>query len=581
MKPIARPIAGIILTALVACASVALAAQQAAQTARLSGRVVSADSNTPVRSADVTLIGATAGLGTKVASTDDEGRFDLPDVPAGTYTMQISKAGFVTSTFGPKPGADQFNLSPGQHVKVDDLRLVRAGAVTGRVLDTFGEPIADVAVTAWRVQFLTPAQRRVVSTKSFRTNDLGEFRVYGLQPGQYFISASRTADALVALPTFYPGTGSAAEATAVELKGGQDVTGIQIQLTRMAYGQVTGTVTTSTARPYDSAVVWLIPARADDALFSNALMATTDAQGQFRIVNVSPGAYSVEVFSRAWTEKVAKTGSASAGPPGDVGNAPVTVTPGSTQDVSVQTSRGFRVRGRVIVDGDAAAASSSARFRIAALPARSAISAMSVPAVADVGPDGSFVLEGVYGDRIIRLQNAAAGFMTPPPPPPPPSSSTQAPLPAPPGAAGRAAATASGLLRVMLRGNDVTDQGIALTADIDGLEVHVTSQPSRVEGRAVTAAGEALGAYTAAVFSIDRNDWMRPHARKYTTVQSKADGTFVLTGLPAGNYLAAIVPDANRDRWADPDYLDSLRPVATPFTVTDGSTTAITLQVRR
>ncbi len=576
MKPVARTIAGIIL---IAFASVALAMQQAPQTARLSGRVVTADSNTPVRAADLSIVGVTAGLSTRVASTDDEGRFDLPDVPAGTYTMQISKAGFVTATFGPKPGADQFNLSPGQHVKVDDLRLVRAGAVSGRVLDAFGEPIADVAVTAWRVQFLTPAQRRVVSTKSFRTNDLGDFRVYGLQPGQYFISASRTADALITLPTFYPGTGSAAEATAVDLKGGQDVTGIQIQLIRLPYGRVTGTVTTSSARPYDSAVVWLIPARADDALFSNALMATTDAQGQFRIVNVSPGAYSVEVFSRAWTEKVAKTGAASAGPPGDVGNAPVTVTPGSIQDVPVQTSRGFRARGRVIVDGDAAAAGSSGRVRVAALPARAAISAMSVPAVADVGPDGSFVLEGLYGDRIIRLQSAATGYVPPPPPPPPPSSN-QPPLPMPPGAAGRGPATASALLRVMWRGNDVTDHGIALTADIDGLEVHVTSQPSRVEGRAVTAAGEALGAYTAVVYSIDRNDWMRPHTRKYMTVQSKSDGAFVLTGLPAGNYLAALVSDANRDRWADPDYLDSLRPTATPFTVTDGSTTTIVLTKR-
>lgn len=580
MTPTARAIAGIIL---IAFASSALATRQAPQTARLSGRVVTADSNTPVRSADLSLIGATAGLGTKVASTDEEGRFDLPDVPVGTYTLQISKPGFVTSTFGPKPGADQFSLGPGQHVKVEDLRLVRAGAVSGRILDAFGEPIADVAVTAWRVQFLTPAQRRVVSTRSFRTNDLGEFRVYGLQPGQYFISASRTADALIALPTFYPGTGSAAEATAVDLKGGQDVTGIQIQLTRMAYGQVTGTVTTSTARPYDSAVVWLIPARADDALFSNALMATTDAQGQFRIVNVSPGAYSVEVFSRAWTEKVAKTGSASAGPPGDVGNAPVTVTSGSTQDVSIQTSRGFRVRGRVIVDGDSAAAGSSARFRVAALPARMTISAMSVPAVADVGPDGSFVLEGVYGDRIIRLLSAPGSSVPPPPPPPPPPpSSSQAPPPqVVPGAAARGPAAGSALLRVMLRGNDVTDPGIAVTADVDGLEVHVTSQPSRVEGRAVTAAGEPLGAYTAVVYSIDRNEWMLPHARRYTTVQGKAGGTFVLTGLPAGNYLAALVTDANRDRWADPDYLDSLRPVATPFTVTDGSTTTITLQVRK
>ena len=221
------------------------------------------------------------------------------------------------------------------------------------------------------------------------------------------------------------------------------------------------------------------------------------------------------------------------------------------------------------------------RLRVAALPAGAAISAMSLPAVADAGLDGSFVLEGLYGDRILRLQRGASGDVPPaPPPPPPPPSSTKAPPPASPRAAGCEQATGIGLLRVMFRGNDVTDRGIAVTADLDGLEVHLTSRPSCIEGRAVNAAGEALGAYTAVVYSIDRNEWMLPHTRRYTTVRSKADGTFVLTGLPAGSYLAAVVSDAHPDRWADPDYLDSLRPVATPFTVTDGQTTSIVVAKR-
>ena len=59
-------------------------------------------------------------------------------------------------------------------------------------------------------------------------------------------------------------------------------------------------------------------------------------------------------------------------------------------------------------------------------------------------------------------------------------------------------------------------------------------------------------------------------------------GKLSAVGLPAGNYLAALVPDEVPDRRAHPDYLfDSLRPVATSFPITDGATTAITLRVRR
>jgi hypothetical protein len=72
-----------------------------------------------------------------------------------------------------------------------------------------------------------------------------------------------------------------------------------------------------------------------------------------------------------------------------------------------------------------------------------------------------------------------------------------------------------------------------------------------------------------------------PGTRRYRDIRVTGQGKFGAVAMPAGNYLAAIVPAEDSDRWADPDYLDSLRAVATPFTITDGATTTITLHVRK
>jgi hypothetical protein len=410
-------------------ALVPVAARQT-QLARVQGRVVAADTGAAVRSAAVRLAGMTPGLGTVVASTDEDGRFELRDVAAGSYTIQISKAGFVTSSFGLTPGTSgQFTVSAGQQIDLRDMRLARAGVVTGRVMDQFGDPVTDIAVTAWRLEHLTPARRRVVSRKSFQTDDRGEFRIYGLQPGTYYVSASRsvmavadpaggagpalTSTGLREAPTFYPGTSNAFEAMPIEVKAGEDAAGIQFQVLTNAYGAVSGVVTNSKGLPYDSAVVWLLPARADNVEFSTVqLTAPTDRQGQFRIVNVSPGDYRLEVLSRAFLENVGKTGSAGLGevPLGEVASMPVSVVPGATQEVNVQAAPGFRVSGRVFVDGAPPSADEAPKLKVLAAPVSTAISGQALPLSAAVTRDGSFVVSSVMGNRTFGVTGSSATF---------------------------------------------------------------------------------------------------------------------------------------------------------------------------
>jgi len=187
------------------------------------------------------------------------------------------------------------------------------------------------------------------------------------------------------------------------------------------------------------------------------------------------------------------------------------------------------------------------KLQVSAFPTYGGISGQALPSQADVGADGTFVFEGVHGTRAISVRGPAV----------------------------------ASLHRVLFRGRDVSESGIDVVSETDGVELHLTTKPSRVEGSVRDVNGAAVPSGLVVLFSPDRADWVRPVTRRFRDVYLKGDGTFVSVGLPAGTYLAVLVPQSGRNRSADPDYIETLRPFATPFTINDGGTTTVTLQARR
>ena len=87
------------------------------------------------------------------------------------------------------------------------------------MLDEFGDPAADVAVNALRYQYMNGERKLVATGARSVSNDVGEFRLFGLNPGDYLLSASlqpfnvgATDDRTAYAATFYPGTGNPAQA---------------------------------------------------------------------------------------------------------------------------------------------------------------------------------------------------------------------------------------------------------------------------------------------------------------------------------------------------------------------------------
>src|SRR5262245_22937207 len=125
-------------------------------TARITGRVVATDTGNPLRRAQVRLT-ATDVRVNRVASTDNDGKYEFTGLAAARYRLQISKAGYVTLEYGqarPFEAGKPLDIANGQALERIDFSLPRGSVIAGRVMDEFGEPVADASVQALRYQFV-------------------------------------------------------------------------------------------------------------------------------------------------------------------------------------------------------------------------------------------------------------------------------------------------------------------------------------------------------------------------------------------------------------------------------------------
>src|SRR5262245_5001241 len=160
-------------------------------TAVMRGYVVASDTGTPLRRAMIRVM-SQDGRGGGMTTTDADGRFEVMELPAGRYTVNASKAGFVSMSYGqrrPDQSGTTLEILDGQLVDKIALSLPRGGVITGRVLDEFGDPLAGAQINALRPRYMD-GRRRLMPSGSASTDDLGAFRLYGLAPGDYFVAGS-------------------------------------------------------------------------------------------------------------------------------------------------------------------------------------------------------------------------------------------------------------------------------------------------------------------------------------------------------------------------------------------------------
>jgi 5-hydroxyisourate hydrolase-like protein (transthyretin family) len=274
---------------------------------RVEGKVLNSVNGEPVRKVTVVLGTRKGAKGTSyVAQTDASGRFAIEAVEPGEYSLSAEHQGFIVKPAGAS-GAPLplVKVESGQPVPEITIPLVPLGVITGRVMDQDGDPIRGAEVRLMQYGYVA-GKRQLRNMNQVSANEKGEFRMYGLHPGTFYLQASgRSFQMSFGQPgdqirgprppsanatTFYPSTTDAAHAVPVEVSAGALLSGIDIHLRREGAYAIRGKYPQDENRQvFGNYFVQLFSREGD----RNSPFGTRGTNEVFEIAGVPPGAYAI------------------------------------------------------------------------------------------------------------------------------------------------------------------------------------------------------------------------------------------------------------------------------------------------
>lgn len=524
-------------------------ASQRTGTARIRGRVFDAQSGQPLRKAQVRAFSPEL-RDNRLATTDTNGAYEFKDLVAGRYNLTAAKGSFVQLAYGQTRPFEQgrpLEIADGATIEKIDFSLPHGSVVTGRILDDFGDPAADVQVIAMRYQYIQGRRRLTPAGRASMTNDLGEFRIFGLPPGQYYLSATLRGMGMMMdassddrsgyAPTYYPGTPNAAEAQRVTISLGQTLTDLNMALVQARIARVSGTAVDSNGKPMTGGFIMVMQRNGAMTMANGGGQIRPD--GTFSVSNLAPGEYTLMAQVR--------------GPlmPGEneSASARVTIAGEDIEGVQLVATKPITATGRILADPAALSTLRPSMLSIA-LAALNPDEMMMGPAgMGKVNDDFSFELKARPGRHLIRLNaaNAALGLTT---------------------------------KAVRYNGVDVTDSGFEFRPDEDvsGFEIELASHPTEVSGVVTNPHGDVSKDYTVLLFAQDSQKWGFL-SRYVSSGRPDQDGRFKVRNLPAGSYCAVAMDYIEPGEATDPEFLERVQPGATTFSLNEGETKTLDLKL--
>ena len=494
-------------------------------------------------------------------ATDGDGRYDIASLPAGRYQLYVSKAGYVALEYGqarPFEAGKPLDLAAAQSLEKIDFSLPRGSVITGRITDEFGDPVTDVQVQAMRYQFTNGERQLVNAGRMSTTDDLGQFRVFGLMPGDYVVraslrsnnaatSAANAAEGPQGYPgTYYPGVTDVAQAQTVTVAMGQELSAVAFPLVPARLSRISGTATSSEGRPLAGAVVVL---RSTGGAAAGARLNIGGGNqvrpdGTFRLINVPPGDYILDVQQRPQNMQNLNLSQL------EFASMPLSVA-GDVDNLAIVTTPGVTVTGRVVFLGQNAQKATARGVQVTATAASGTPSIMAFAGRALggglVSNDGTFELRGLAGPQVIRAGRLPTGWA---------------------------------VKSISLAGADVTDTPFDFTPgeNLTGLVVTLTDRITEISGAVSDSRGQPAADYVLIVFPEDAKLW-GAQSRHVATARPNQNGTFSIKGLPPARYLAAVVPSLENGMQNDTTLLQQLRARADSFTLAEGQTLSLNMDM--
>ena len=508
-------------------------------TAIIRGIVIGGEDGAPLRRALVRAVGGPLQE-PRATITDEQGRWELTELPPGRYSLSAMKAGYVPLEYGqrrPLESGRPVDLSEGQVVSDVAFNLSRGSVISGRVVDEFGDPLIDVTVAPLRYRYVNGRRRLFPAGRFANTDDGGNFRLFELPPGEYYVTAtlqdawrSESDNHSGYGPTYYPGTASVQQAEKITLGVAAEVSGIVVSLVPVRTASISGTAMNARGQPMTGGFVSLIEGSPADGAFSLfGGNSEVRADGTFTIRNVPPGEYTLIAAER------------DQGDTSERAFLPVTMSGADVAGVSVIANRAATIEGQVVLDVQPRAGTVKAsEFGVYAMPKNpsAALFQFGFTGADRINDDWTFELRAAAGPILLRTSRMPTDYS---------------------------------LKSVFWRGEDVTDSGIPFRSGeaITGVELVVKARTSTITGAVSGADGKPTADYIAIIFTEDSDRWTWL-SRHIAVCRPDQQGAFAVNGLPAGRYLAAAVPFVEEGEEQSPETLERLRVVATPFTLTEG-----------
>lgn len=366
------------------------------QPASISGKVLNSVTGEAVDKAAIILRSPEAAASAYGVLTSSDGSFKLSDLEPGTYDISVEKKGYASARPAKRGNRNLMNVSllAGQELTGLEFQLVPAGVVAGHLFGVDGEPMAGAALQ------LLPSKGAASRSGSFAshsvTNDLGEYRLFQVPPGHYYLkatyadvferqnvkwqrpAATKPSTPETYVPTYYPGAVTESQAGVVVVKPGGVLQGLDFALLRSRTVRVRGRVVVAALQPQ---LIFVSLVGTDQGIFRHAV---PDRKGAFEFTGVAPGSY---VLSAAVPIP---------GALGVAGGRALEVGDSDVDGIELDLYSQVEIRGRIRMEESGDKIPSGL---IVLLAPREARPTSGAGEMSQVAADGSFALQGTHGAK--------------------------------------------------------------------------------------------------------------------------------------------------------------------------------------
>ena len=459
--------------------------------------------------------------------TNDSGEYEFKGLKPGKYVLRATRNGYIPQNYGQK--SDNFltrRIMSGTPltVRADEIleginfKLIRGGVVEGRVADQDNEPLSRVRVILSRYGSFQ-GQRRLLPVGTEQTDDRGQYRIFDIPAGSYYLSATlssffgRTSARPAFPPTYYPGVLNPQEAIKVEVIAGNEMGGYDITLIETSSYSVSGQILQRDGRPADSVRISSTRESANSFFSMSRGTTNSDPQGNFKISNLMAGRYRLMVRSR--TNNSLQTASRT-----------VEITNQNLDGITLTLGDGALISGKLLP-----------KESLKNLDPRQ-IQILMIPSIATRGMFGRSRAT-INEDFTFQIENILEGLY-------------RFSVNLPPGN--------HYVKAIQSEGQNFSDHAFEVRNgdQIRSLEIQLSSKGAELTGWVEKKESrERVEGATVLLFSKNSNLWKGP-TRFTKTTQTDQKGNFSIQGLIPGEYLLCALLDHEPGRESEFNYLKKL-----------------------